>query len=273
MFWFYAISKSYQRNILVLSVYNSPNLQPKSVQGRDKFSFKLNELSFAGLNENVRLARQEIRAFHQEFGYPKSDSFIKLRIFKHQNDIKYADIIEKLKIKTKEYSDRFVNNYLFELFTNKGNSKISRREYYQELGQIIKKYNFANCDQQSELLCNQLNEKGIKAKVVNFFIYTKNNKQRRECGSHSFVILDMKQGAKISNPKTWGEDAVLVDTWINQAEPTDIGLKYLQEMFVFNPKTEYIEYIDPNKPLKVGFIGKIFRLINNLSIKYNKTKN
>lgn len=77
----------------------------------------------------------------------------------------------------------------------------------------------------------------------------------------------MKQGAKISNPKTWGDDAVLVDTWSNQAEPASIGLKYLQEMFVFNPKTEYIEYIDPNKPVKGGFMGKLLGVINRLTIK------
>ena len=273
MFWFYAISNRNQRNILVLSIYNSPNLQSKSVQGRNKFSFKPNELSFTGINENVRLARQEIRAFHQEFGYPKSDSFIKLRIFKHQNDIKYAEMIEKLKVKAKEYADKFMDSYFIEYAMNKFNKELPRQDFYKKLAENVKKYNVANCEQQAELLCGKFNEKGIKAKVVNFFINTKHNKQRRECGSHSFVVLDMKQGAKISNPKTWGEDAVLVDTWTNQAEPTEIGLKYLQEMFIFNPKTEYIEYIDPNKPLKVGFIGKIFRLINNLAIKHNKTKN
>lgn len=244
----------------MLRVYSFPYLQSKSIQGQNKISVKSNELSFTGLNENVRLARQEIRAFHQEFGYPRSDSFIKLRIYKHQNDIKYAEIIEKLKMKTKEYADKFVNDYLIELFTAKAKCEISKQEYYNELGKITKKYNFANCEQQAELLCNRLNEKGNRAKVVNFFISTKNKKQRRECGSHSFVILDMKQGAKISDPKTWGEDAVLADTWSNQVAPASMGLKYLQEMFVFNPKTEYIEYIDPNKPVKVGFIRKMFGL-------------
>lgn len=98
----------------MFSVNSSPYSQSKSIQGQNKFSAKSKELSFTGLNENVRLARQEIRAFHQEFGYPKSDSFIKLRIFKHQNDIKYAEIVEKLKVRAKEYADKFMNSYFME---------------------------------------------------------------------------------------------------------------------------------------------------------------
>lgn len=111
---------------------------------------------------------------------------------------------------------KILNNHNFSNF----------QEYTQELMKIVQKELLANC---REMSCDgrlRLYNRGEKPSIIGVDVFDKITDEH--IGEHSFSVFGLKNDAIIEKPKTWGEDAVVVDSWVGFALPAKEALKKLK---------------------------------------------
>jgi len=207
------------------------------------FGIKVNKTTFKGLGANTKIARETVQEFHKELGFLHSDSFIQLKIYKHRQDKKFEPINQKLGVIAKKYANE-VGDVMYKQQMELFSTDMPEHQITEQLKLYVKEAHAGNCDQQAEILQEELKKKGISARNLNFRILNKADDQMRECGGHSFDVIGMDKNADIQNPDSWGVNAVIADSWANISEPAPTGLKYLKEIFDFNPETEYLIFDD-----------------------------
>lgn len=66
------------------------------------------------------------------------------------------------------------------------------------------KYKVANCIEQARILNHNLHLQNIPSRVIGAYF------------DHAFVGVNIKERADISNPRTWGKDAYIADSWLGK---------------------------------------------------------
>ena len=167
-------------------------------------------IPFNGLQENLAMGKKITREFRKEFGRLHSNSWLELLERRNENHnssfAKFASLHRKYLEEGAMLRERG-NGF----FQKKFNSK---EEFLEQLKFRMKLHHFGNCFEQAIVISNMLKDKNLKAKQLllnfNFNGYFKSDAPNYQ---HHINILDYGSKFNASNPASWGEDAIIVDTW------------------------------------------------------------
>ena len=181
------------------------------------------------ITQNLYAGEKALKTFKAEFPYFHSNTKINTAIRTHEDNKRYSDLIPRLR-KQSIVTGLKINNLRL--------AYASIPNKIQYLTQNIKFNKAANCCECSFLIHDTLKQQGVESQNVIMNIF-KNGEERFD-RNHAFTVIGLKKDANISNPKTWGKHAVIVDGWANIVKRAKEGLDYFTELFGFNSETEHI---------------------------------
>lgn len=113
---------------------------------------------------------------------------------------------------------------------------------YKLLQKLVRKHRGANCREMVELMKYKLTAKGIDCKLIGMDIKTKNPALRRMASDHIFLVANMSEDAKTSDPTTWGSKAIIVDPWGQTVSYAADGINHLKTLFKLDETQEYMVF-------------------------------
>ena len=182
-------------------------------------------ISFCGLKENILYGYQAINDVKRDFPNGlRSNTYYD--IFEKEKD-------QKIKVKLEDGISKTRNRV----------DQMLRYGYLEKdaVEKAVKKTGVANCGEQAVLVSRKLDEIGISNRVIQMDI-CRNSKDRFVTGGHTFCLIGASQDMDIKEPKTWGEEAVVVDMWLGIVKKVSEALNYFSG-FVVPKKDEHIEFI------------------------------
>lgn len=198
------------------------------------------DMSFTSLKPQKRLGETVLREFKQEMSSLKSSTDLLYRIDSLQdrgvirsNSRLSKKIHEKANRMHGEILDPFLRDYIWD------NKFLNYQDFRQQLVENIKsKGNMANCWEDMMLIYTKLLEKGEKPHLLEIIV----NKANGCRSKHSTTVFGLKENADITNPKTWGTKAVIVDAWVNVVEPAFDFLEKMKTKLLETDKLLSVEY-------------------------------
>lgn len=241
----------------IFSSVKNENIPNKIVEDFDYFiqnGFikKYKEPIEHGCRKNILIGERFLKLFNSSYPRLHSNSALEFKILKIKDNPRYQKILPKIveiadkyfnkelsSIRIKMYKHYFTNLNSFETLSLKINT----------LKKLIQKYNCADCGERAEILQYNLLSNGIKAHKITMEVKNKSLLKRfnNDMNNHSFVVIGMKDGAILTNPKTWGNKAVIVDAWSKICLPAKDALQYFETLLNFNPNQNIIKYKTINK--------------------------
>ena len=217
-------------------------------------------ISFTGLQEDIKFSQKIVSEFRKEVGRPNSDSYIYIRMLQHQGDPKYAEILQKLKVSLYKYNAQI---YRFRDYFDRLSFK-DFSEYAKRLKKLITREKIGNCGEMNDIVQYEHLNKGVDTHKIHLSIFDKDTCM--EIKDHCFLLRGLPKEADLTDPKTWGE-AILVDSWtgsgiVDQAilpkglvkkGALDEVLKYL----MFNPEKEETKFMSNNSEHAENFINNM----------------
>ena len=206
-------------------------------------NYKNNKISFSGIKQEKILAEKLLSESKQFLPYIKSNTFVRAKIQLHYKNRKYNDLIEKLNSLAILYSANIslLRNTL-------------RQHHYKTFEQLVNKLNFlvpkigyANCGELNYQLQYKFLMNKIKAHAVMMQSYNMSTLDKNKWKNHTFVIFNLKSGAKLDEPSTWGNKAIIADAWCNIVMKATDALEYYKSFFSINPKKEIILFTGADK--------------------------
>jgi len=244
-------------------------------------------IAFRGLPEDIEISRQILSGFRKEFGRPHSNTYVEAKIFQHIDDDaktdlliklcsvrdKYNSEVKKLRTELKNWLNlmQVTNKCLVEFNFAKTKPVITLDDYMKKLKELVSTGGGINCEEYSDILQYEHLKKGIETEVVGVCIYSKLRDQFLR--NHSFCLRNLPEGANPERISTWGDNAVIADSWIGIVDkaidtPIDTvkngkiisgefiegGFTKILKFLKFNPDTEKIRLFSCNKIYAHDFI-------------------
>ena len=152
-------------------------------------------ISFCGLKENVLYGCKAISDVKKDFPNGlMSNTYYDL--FEKEKDLEVKESLEIAIDRT-----RFiVDQYIRQGFSSKDAVEMA-----------VKKTGVANCGEQAVLVSRKLDKEGIINKIVQMDICRSGKGYHYVTGGHTFCLVGASQDMDIKEPKTWGDEAVVVD--------------------------------------------------------------
>lgn len=196
-------------------------------------------VNFTSLNKQKLLGECVLREFKKEIGCLQSSSKIDMRrmqmekVLDNDFNIKLARKCNKLHAQIDEY---------LEIFFDSDASFASLNQFTESLFSGIKMNgNKANCFENMIWVINKLKNKGQKPEgiqvTLNFGEYTSN---------HFSSVFGLKKNAYIRDPKTWGTQAYIVDSWLNVCGPAFEVMKQIKNNLSCGYKADSMEIAPVN---------------------------
>lgn len=210
-------------------------------------------IPFRGFQEDLKLSEdivKDIRRMHIQ-----SDTYLDLRIAQReiaaqQGDKRSLKILPKLCKLNQEIYSRTLQ--FRDALYGKKLANEEKFQNYDEFASILKKYmvkgKVANCAEQAYLAQAKLKSHNKDSKAIYAHIHDKRTDDYRINGQHVFLVLGLDKNAKISEPKTWGTNAIIVDPWSGLVKRANQGLKTIKDLFIFDSQKEYIVFEDGDLP-------------------------
>lgn len=197
-----------------------------------------NKYSFGSLKENMRIGEDALKSFKKEYPYIKSNTFVTMKLNQHIESDLYKNLNKKL-MKLK-----FI--YDFGVGINREYQRKNAR--YGSIYSIVKKAiaqrKYGNCGEESVLLVNDF--KKWKEPPQMCFMEINNKKTGKCLGNHIFPVIGIKKNVDKSNPKRWGNEAVVVDPWLNVVMKSRDAIEYFKTQFCFDSKEEMASFTEIN---------------------------
>lgn len=198
------------------------------------------DMSFTSLKPQKRLGEAVLREFKQEMGSLKSSTNLLYRIDSLQDrgvirpNSRLSKRIHEIADKMHgEIRDPFLREYVWDnMFLNYQNFK------QQLVSNIKSKGNKANCWEDMMLIYTKLLEKGEKPHLLEIIVNMDNGRR----SNHFTTVFGLKENAVLSNPKTWGTKALVVDAWVNVVEPAFDFLEKMKTKLLETDKLLSVEY-------------------------------
>lgn len=183
----------------------------------------LNNISFGSIKAEKRVCEDILRQYHQK--YPQefqSNTKVNTKINKIWNYSllslsKYTNLSSRqeqaVRMARKEYGGRTYQNW---------------EDYIASLKKACLKHKAANCGEQNLLLADEFFKKGIEVHTIKVE-YDKKL-------VHTFLVTNAKENADWSDPKTWGNKAIVVDAWSNVVLQAKDAIEYFKKLFQFDPR-------------------------------------
>ena len=181
-------------------------------------------VSFCGLKENIDLGRHVLLDTRKAYPYGFLSNS-RYSTFSAKMNPKIEEILGEKILKMRDIVD-------FE--------KRKGHDSYEAVKYAVAKTGAANCGEQAILLSDQMNNQGIANKIVSMEIYRKNSSFPNK--GHTFCLIGLDKNAKLSDPSTWGKDAVAVDLWSNSVEQAQKALRNFFKMFGYDKKKNDIKF-------------------------------
>lgn len=165
-------------------------------------------VNFSSLRKEKILGEKALKEFKKEFPYLESSTFITTKIEPHNKDPKYKYIPQILKVKTLNLLPEIYNPKFMQLI-NKPQGSFDT--FTESLASVLKETKKANCDSQAILIFKKLQDMGLNPQNFAMFVYREDGRTQK----HYSTVFNLKKGAQLNDPKTWGSKAMIVDAWQN----------------------------------------------------------
>lgn len=193
-------------------------------------------IAFTSLKSNLRLGEKVLKEFNSEYPYLRSNSFVGAKIRQNKNNPKFDLINLDLYDLSRSYCHRLgevrkAAGYLPPPYTYG-----EFIEHLKKLSPVLSEIRAGNCSEQAKMIQAKILENKelahnvlmhVQKSVLGIFKYNKWH------GDHTFTIIGLKDGAKINKPKTWGNEAVIVDAWTNTVMPAREAIQYFENFLGF----------------------------------------
>ena len=196
------------------------------------------KISFEGLKENLRLGEGVYRDFKKEFPFLRSNTFVGSKIIQCEGSDRFEKIKPKADKLVKDYGEGIVN--IRELLKVPYYNNLE--EFVVATKKLVSKYGFANCAEQTDIVQNKLLKKGEKAHRIKMVVRDIESNRLKAYGDHVFSVFGLKKGAKPDYPNTWGNKAVVVDTWANRVMPANEAIDYYKSKLGFNIEKHNVDF-------------------------------
>ncbi|MGD9580244.1 MAG: hypothetical protein AB7V50_02635 [Vampirovibrionia bacterium] len=234
-------------------------------------------VSFKGYQEDIQTGEQLIKDINKTLDNSISTSHLYRRFHHLQNlqcqvmadfnpdspeDTKKLDKIYKL---GRYLKDKFIENH--EKLERSRDTIIgvlkrygSEEEYIQANLNIIKKIKIANCGEMAIIGQHLLKQKGIDVDIVRFRILEKGTddlRYNKGVSDHVILVKNLDEDADINLPKTWGNDAIIIDPWFGIVKRSHLAFNQYKELFDFNPFDEEFNFSFSNYDDKLRFHTRV----------------
>lgn len=194
-----------------------------------------NQLGFLGLKTNLRIGQNVLQEFSRDFPKrPRSFTRIDAKILEHSDDPKYKDIIEKLCKLSSKYRSEHQEIMMERIYHPYG-----PKDKFTRIFDETKEFGYANCDEQAMMIYDKLRKRDITAYNIDMSFINRDDVVKK---NHIFTVFGVKEGSKVSDIKTWGNEAVVVDAWSNVAMGIKEAEAYFKKMLSYKPEEEKIVY-------------------------------
>ncbi len=203
------------------------------ITARNNFN---NNVSFSGLKQEKILAEGILRDYKSNFPYFKSNSFVNTKILAHYKSPRYASINDKLYDLSAKYTTNIrmireilTKDYKFESFT----------QFISVLKLILLQRGYANCAELNYILQDCFLKRNVNAHMVCLDTFYKKSANKVSGKDHCFIVFNLDKNAKLDNPATWGNKAIIADAWANIVMPAYDALNYYKKILSYNQSKEY----------------------------------
>lgn len=183
-------------------------------------------LSFGSLKPLKKVGESVIKEFRNEFGYLQSSSIIEGKILLHTGNPKYRTLLRKLDQKVTT-----LQNEIYDDSFSKLNDCGSIKSLITKTKNIMKRKGKANCWEDAVIVYEKLQKRGLNPQNFQMILDTK-----RFIRNHVSTVVGLKKGAKIENPKTWGNKAIIVDAWQGIVMKADDAIRFFEKSLKANSK-------------------------------------
>ena len=202
--------------------------------------------SFGSLRPQKRLCEEVLKEFKQEFPYLKSSSKIGSQMYRHWDDPKYQGVISRVYKKFEKMQER-IYDYQYNRFFSRCYD--SYNHFLEALKSTMKSKGMANCWEDSVLIHDALNKKGLKPENIEMVVETNIGG-----GNHFVSVVGLKKGANIRNPKTWGSKAMMVDGWQGFVMKATDGIEYLKKELAKNQPVIKVYFKSADPKMSVNYL-------------------
>lgn len=179
------------------------------------------------LTQNLYNGEKVLKEFKSEYPYIKSNTKYNTIIDRHKDDERYADILPRLRGQSQ------LSGLVVYQIRSSYQSQPNKINY---LKQAVKFSKVANCQECAFLIHDKLEKAGIPSQNIRLNFEQKNGFDTTK--NHAFTVIGMNKNADVSNPKTWGKNAVIIDAWSNMVTRVREGIDFIKQTFKFDPEKE-----------------------------------
>lgn len=152
-------------------------------------------------NSSMATANRTLSAFNKEFPDLESSTMM----YAHLEQMKRHGASEKDIEQYSKKCEKMMDKYMDKVAMRKKDS-------IDDLKKYVKKANIANCGDRAYIVDDILNKSGYSDSQKKMVLINGND----DFGNHCFNVIGLKEDADITNPATWGEDAVIIDAWMGK---------------------------------------------------------
>ncbi|MFA6988810.1 MAG: hypothetical protein WC197_01965 [Candidatus Gastranaerophilaceae bacterium] len=198
-------------------------------------------VSFDGIKPEIRIGEEVLQEFRRKFGYLKSSSFIIGKVNSHEGNSMYpCCLLESLKTKSDIIRSEIYDKDLMQNLLQKTHKSI--KDFIVALEQSLKRKGKANCWEDSVIINQALLDKGLESKNFQMVAYLDNGHNI----NHFSTVFNLKKGAKINDPKTWGSKAIVVDAWEGIVMQASDAINFLQSILAGKQKVTELKFSNAN---------------------------
>ncbi len=168
----------------------------------------INFISFGSLRENKIAGEKVLRDLRQDFGYLQSGTRLQQKVFSHTFPPKYIHLLRPIADRGSALNRELYGSERRGIFQGTHNSL---DEAVEAIGKLVKKLGIANCGEYSILVQHALEKRGLDPQ--NFKMIVDSLGGPDPSPDHFATVIGLKKGARLDSPKTWGNQAVVVDAW------------------------------------------------------------
>lgn len=182
------------------------------------------------LKQNLRMGEYVLKSFHKTFPkYIRSQTFVQAKIEQHRGSSRYKNLLPKLQ----DVADKY-DVGVYELRETLDNTYPSFEAYINKLTNLLSQRLYGNCRHKNQVGQYNLLMMNQKPHNVSMKIIHTQTGAEKPFSHHEFTVFGLKKDAKLENPATWGNKAVIVDAWRNFYMKATDALRYFEDFYGFD---------------------------------------
>lgn len=203
-----------------------------------------NNISFGSLKGNLRLGEKALREFKSEFPYLTSNTMVQTRSSNLESSRFFRPVKEKI-FRLDVNASSMVAALRSDLRSLRGLAD-GDDDFMANMKTLINIYKAGNCTESSAIINYGLSKSNIPSKKMRITVFDKSKERSYSIceKEHAFTIIGLKKDADFLNHKQWGNEAVIVDGWLNMVGKASDMLEYYKTFFKINPLQEKIKLIE-----------------------------